>query len=335
MEKFHRILTHLSYFRRVGVQLLNIRNLRYFHLIFKGYTPNKGYYFDFKKYGYNSYVKDTTRYLKTVFYNYNNRDMMDDKYACYLFLKEYSSRPAPVYALIENGICHFTKPVTSLTKLLETGQKFVIKPRKGRGGEGVKVLEARDGRFYFGNREFSSFHDCFTGVNNHVLNPYIDQHSYASSIYPNSLNTIRLLTAVLDGRVILMKAGHRFGAEHTGVVDNFSQGGIFANIDLETGLLERPTIWNQKDYRTEQMDHHPSTHATITGVAVPRWQEIVSEMLDLHQSILFIKYVGWDIAVTADGFYIIEANYASDLIGLQLHTPLLINDDHKKFFSKN
>lgn len=335
MEKFHRIITYLSYFRRVGIQLLDVRNIKHFHLIFRGYTPNKGHFFDFKKYGYDSYVKDTTRYLKTVFYNYNNRDMMDDKYACYLFLKEYSRRPVPVYALIEKGTCHFTKPIRSVDHLLTTGSKFVVKPRKGRGGEGVKILEARGGRFYFANTEFSSFDDCFHGLDNHVLSPYVFQHRYAAEIYPGSLNTIRLLTGVLEGNIILMKAGHRFGVERTGVVDNFSQGGIFANINLDTGVLESPAIWNPQKYRTEHPECHPSTNAPINGVAVPRWHEVVAEILILHRSISFIKYVGWDIAITANGFQIIEANYASDLIGLQLDTPLLLNKEHKKFFSVN
>ena len=334
MENVDKAITFLSYMRRVGVQLLSMKNIKYFHLIFKGYTPNKGHYFDFKKYGYDSYVKDTTRYLRTVFYNYYDRDMMDDKYACYLFLKEHSKRPVPVYGLIQDGAFYSPRPGYS-EKIFRPGSKWVLKPRKGRGGEGIKVLEAKDNGFLLGGKEFATFQDCCKGLKNYVVNPYVQQHQYSASIYPQSLNTIRVLTGILDGEVLLIKAGHRFGVERTGPVDNFSQGGIFANINLETGIIENPMIWSQKKHKTVKVDRHPGTRVLITGTSVPNWTAIIKEILELHRSINFIKYVGWDLAITPDGFAIVEANYASDLIGLQLDKPLLLDKEHKRFFSKN
>lgn len=54
---------------------------------------------------------------------------------------------------------------------------------------------------------------------------------------------------------------------------------------------------------------------------------------DLHNSIKFIKYIAWDIAITSTDYKIIEANDVSDVDGFQIHEPLMNNTFNKKFYS--
>jgi len=333
MEKVDHLLSFLSYSRRILTQLTDRKNLKYAHLIFKGFTPNRGHYYDFKKYGYKSYVTDSTRYLKTVFINYNNRDLLDDKYGCYLFLKQYTDSATPVYGLIDNGELFLLKPYATESEMFASEKKFILKPRKGRGGDGVMLLEVKDDGFYINGKHRTSFIDIYKGLKNYIINPFVQQHAYAAKIYPNSLNSIRLLSCIQDGKARVIRAGHRFGVKGTGCVDNFSSGGIFSIIDLASGIIENTTVWDSKKYKKRIIDEHPDTGERISGVQIPGWSKMIEEMIQLHESMKFIRYVGWDVAVTPTGYRIIEANYASDLVGLQLKTPLLLDEDNKQFFS--
>jgi len=328
------MISFLAFARRTSVQMLDIRNLKYLHLIFKGFTPNKGYYYDFKKYGYKSYVTDTTRYLNTVFINYPNRDMLNDKYACYLFLKDFTDKIVPVYALINDGCLFTVNKYRDADELFEHEEKVVLKPRQGRGGEGVMVLSINKGKFCTSGGEVTDLNSLIGTLKNYVLVPYVHQHEYSSNIFPGSLNTIRLMTCILEDKAVLLRAGHRFGNASTGDVDNFSQGGVSTIIDLETGTLQDPVMWDHRNRRRRSAEVHPFTGQPILGVQIPGWTEMKNSVLALHQSMKFIKYVGWDIAITPDGYKIIEANYASDVDGLQMHRPLLTDELNRQFFSQ-
>ena len=271
---------------------------------------------------------------KTIFINYNSRELMDDKYGCYLFLKEFTDKATPVYGIIDNGELFFLNPYSNESELFNSEKKFILKPRKGRGGFGVCLLERKDDGFYL-NGKFTShlLKDVYKTMKNYIINPYIQQHSYSSTIFPHSVNTIRLLSCVQDGKVRIMRAAHRFGLESTGCVDNVSSGGVIALIDVATGIIENATYWEVKNYRKSIVELHPETGQRIGGVQIPNWKEMIDGMVKLHESIKFIRYVGWDIAMTPTSYQIIEANYASGLESLQLKTPLLLEEENKRFFS--
>jgi len=331
MKRIDQVLAFLAYSRRVVMQLFNYRTAKFFYLIFRGFTPNKGIYYDFKTHGYNSYVTDYSRYLKTVFINYKFRNLFKDKFVSYFYLKQFTDKVVPIYALIDGGLPFLIKENTTLENLLKSEGKFVIKPRMGRGGEGVVVLEVINGKYHL-NGAPVSFPNLFTRFKDHILVPYVTPHDYAVKINPKSLNTIRLLTCVLDDEVLVLRAGHRFGGKNTGFVDNFAQGGISANINVETGEIDDPTALDGKTFKKLKVFTHPDSKEKISGIKIPYWHTVKRDIVKLHDSMKYIKYVGWDIAITPEDYRIIEANYVSDLDGLQMHAPLLTNEISRKFY---
>lgn len=335
VEKLDRFITYLSYSRKIAKQLFRYRNFKHLHLIFKGFLPDKGYYFDFKKYGYQAFVTDRDRYLNTTFINYHNRDLMDDKYGCSLLLDRYTNKAVTVLGIIEHGSFYSVMPGLSADTIFTPGSKFIIKPRRGRAGEGVVLLEVKHNTYVLNKKEFKSLEEVFKDLKSCIVNPYVNQHEYAAKIFPYSLNTIRLVTCVLNDKIEVIRAAHRFGATRTGVVDNFDQGGIIGIIDPASGEIQEPLMWDDINCKKIAANIHPDTLQPIKGVKIPRWNAMLSEMLELHGSMKYIKYVGWDIAITPESFVIIEANYATGTLALQLQTPLLLNENTKKFFELN
>lgn len=78
---------------------------------------------------------------------------------------------------------------------------------------------------------------------------------------------------------------------------------------------------------------HPDTGAQIQGLTVPRWPELAKALLELLEALPMFTYVGWDVMVTHDGFYIIEGNPAPVVVSLQLTRPALSDPRVKHFIS--
>ncbi len=334
MEELDRFFSYLAFARRSFTHLLDVRNLRYSHLLFRGFTPEKGHYYDFKKYGYRPYVTDITRYLKTTFINYNNRDLIKDKYGCYLMLKEFTDKVVPVYGLIDNGVLHLLNKYKTTADLFTAENKFILKPRMGRGGKGVILVTVEGGKVFVDRKQCNNFSTAIKNLKNYILVPYVHPHPYSKKIFPHSLNTIRFLTALVDGKGVLLKAGHRFGADGQTCVDNVAFGGISGSINVNTGIIEDALMIDSKNKKKISVRDHPVTGQNILGLQIPGWQRLKEQVLQIHESIPFITYVGWDIALTEEDFRIIEANYASDLDGIQAHSPMLTDEQNKAFFSK-
>jgi hypothetical protein len=84
--------------------------------------------------------------------------------------------------------------------------------------------------------------------------------------------------------------------------------------------------------RVEWHDVHPSTGARVKGIEVPHWAEIVEEVRRVMLSMEGLRCVGWDVAVTDDGFSIIEGNNRPDVI-MQVFRPFLLDARIRRFFA--
>lgn len=136
-----------------------------------------------------------------------------------------------------------------------------------------------------------------------------------------------------NGEPFIAAATHRFGSEKSFPVDNLSQGGYTAYVDVKTGILG--TLVGSANPEKTRMTHHPDTNAPVDGVPIPRWNEVCERLLELSEKVRFLKYVGWDVAITEDGFSIVEGNNYTDLAIFQDHKPLLTNQRIKNFFIKH
>jgi hypothetical protein len=335
MEQIDKFIAFLAYIKRILTQGLSLENVPNLHLAFKGFTPNKANLYDFKKYGYESFLTDRDRYLKTRYINYKYRSFFIDKYICYLFLKEYVENVVPVYGLIDKGKCFLLSPQQTLNELFTKENKFVLKPRTGAMGEGILVIDIQDEKAFLNGVAADNNDSLFRGLKDYILVPFVKGHEYSRKIFPKTLNTFRLLTCVLGESIEIIGAIHRFGSSTTGNVDNFSQGGISARIDVNTGLIDNALVLDSTGRNKSKVQHHPETNQQIVGIKIPHWEMVIQKVTALHGSIKFIKYIGWDIAITPEDFKIIEANHVSDVEFFQVHEPLLTNSIAKRFYSAN
>ena len=151
----------------------------------------------------------------------------------------------------------------------------------------------------------------------YLLEPRITQIKELEEFHPWSINTIRIVTVYDDKKDIVhfMNARIRIGNNRKNV-DNFHAGGIGANIDLETGII------NSIGYDMYENIYikHPITGKQILGFQIPYWEDCKKYAEKAARRIPTVRYVGWDIVILNGGeFLLIEGNDNADHDFQQLH----------------
>lgn len=188
----------------------------------------------------------------------------------------------------------------------EISQPFILKIDGGMQGAAIHLFEPESGRFRHNGKIVSAdwIWDRFEKNLDpgYILEERVRNHPEIDKIYPNSLNTLRLVTIrTRDGKQHLLHPYIKFGSGGLHV-DNLSAGGLFALID-ENGCLGAGY-----DEAGNRYDVHPDTGEQLTGRTMPCFQEAYDLALEASRAFGFMGTLGWDIGVTADGPVIIEGN---------------------------
>jgi hypothetical protein len=183
----------------------------------------------------------------------------------------------------------------------------------------------------------AEFKSMVRDLDDYLVSEAVEQADYAQGLFPHSVNTLRILTMYdeeADEPYIPIVA-HRIGTERSAPVDNFSSGGLAAEVDRETGELSAAAHYPYSG-RLDWHDTHPDTSAQIEGIEVPHWSTVKDRVLDLAAAFSHTPYIGWDIVVTDEGeFTVIEANNCTDMDILQVHRPLLLDQRARRFYERH
>ena len=181
---------------------------------------------------------------------------------------------------------------------------YIVKPIDASVGFGVQILRGeQDDTIKNLLEEFK------TGI---VIEELIRQDSRMAQPHPQSVNTVRITTFRANGEMHILHPFMRVGCGDS-IVDNAGRGGFFCAIDLETGI-----VFESVDESGNRYVVHPDTHVAILGFQVPRWQEAVSLAKELADVIPECRFVGWDLALTEDGWVMVEGNAHGQFLGFQL-----------------
>ena len=193
------------------------------------------------------------------------------------------------------------------------GRETVIsKPVSATCGQGIEKLC---------KGSFDSLQAMYAHLKNSgagLIEELIIQHPDVAKLYPDSVNTYRIVTVARKGVSGVVYAFIRIGNGGR-FVDNINSGGMAAPVDLQTGVITHPAF--DKDSRLYEA--HPVTGCPIRGYRLPYWRESVEMCLAAAQVVPQLGYVGWDVAVSPDGPQLIEGNHfpGHDILQLPPHVP--------------
>lgn len=193
------------------------------------------------------------------------------------------------------------------------GQAAIFaKPNHGSCGSGIEKLRVAD---------FSDAAALLQYIREKklvILEHALPQHPDMARLHPDSVNTLRIVTDLVDDEVhiayVMVKIG-RGG----GYCDNTGQGGMLCRVDEATGKIRSVAT---DDY-FNVFEEHPDTHIRFEGYPIPMLPEALALAKVLARIVPQMRHVGWDIAITPDGPAVIEGNEypGTDLCQLAPHYP--------------
>ena len=180
-------------------------------------------------------------------------------------------------------------------QILASLDKFIVKQASySSGGKGIRFYNSESG---------DSIEQILEGNDNIVIQEIVKQHEVLNYIHENSVNTIRIMSLIINNEVHILSSVLRMG-QGGAKVDNASSGGIFAGITANGKLKDVAYNCDGVNF-----DKHPQG-AIFSTVTIPNFNKCVELVKKLAPRISTItRLCSWDIAIDYNGEpTLIEAN---------------------------
>lgn len=237
------------------------------------------------------FIKDT--YLKK-YAKIERAKELQDKFFVYEKMKPYFKRDA---CMISGS-----KDKDSFLLFADKHNRFIAKPNKGSFGADTCVWDISE------KEPENVFNELIKGKTTWILEELIEQTTEMGQFNPSSVNSVRIPTFKTKNGYEIFGTFMRMGRKGS-VVDNAGAGGIFVRIDEGTGQI----ISDGYTEHGEVFVQHPDSLVTFKGFQIPRWVELRDLAIKCHEALPEHKYIGWDFALTDNGWVLLEGNWGQFL----------------------
>lgn len=193
---------------------------------------------------------------------------------------------------------------------------IVIKPTVGSSsGRGV----------IFCGKDKTVDEDCLTNLlqgqgNDYIIQERIIQHPKYSVFNPSSINTIRIMTFIVENSIHHVPLAFRIGRA-TKNVDNIHAGGLVVGVEDNGRLLPYAYELGYGD-KAIKYTEHPDSKVKFADYELPFIQEIINSAYKVHGRYPHIGIISWDYTVDEKGnVVLIEAN----IMGQSIWIPQMIH----------
>lgn len=183
-------------------------------------------------------------------------------------------------------------------------KQIIYKPLNGIGGKGISKFYVNDGN----NKE------VYEAIMEEpaIIEECIVQAKEIAEIWPNTLNTIRIMTIRQNGKTEILNALLRIGVGDN--VDNFASGGVAVMVDIKTGKVFTDAV-NKKG---KVFKKHPNSGKVFKEVTIPNWDKVKKTVIEASKVVDKVVYVGWDVCIKENGeIELIEGNHNQDAMFCQ------------------
>ena len=173
-------------------------------------------------------------------------------------------------------------------------RKAFYKPNNTYSGKGIELWDADD----------SEITELYERASRQpaILDEPVTQHPDLARINPDSINTVKIYTLMIQNVCHFVAAEFRMGRRGS-FVDNIEKGGLAAGVDIQTGAI----VGAAYDLQMNPYSVHPDTGAGISGYILPNWTEVLRFTQECARACP-IAYVEWDLAIRENDCVLIEAN---------------------------
>ncbi len=263
-------------------------------------TPDEYFLFGFEgeKENYRrSFLSDNlrVRYLLKTVSEKKYDEELSDKHNFYKIASKYFNRE-----VIKIGPSE-TITFAEFSLFVTQHQNLFVKPVSSTFGRGAHILRIKKGTETVElNKLYQKYRESFW-----IMEELIIQSPLMSQWNNSSVNTVRLPCILNNGKFNILNPFFRTGRKGK-VVDNAGGGGVFACVDEKTGIV----ITDGFDELNVYHSIHPDSGIVFKGWQIPDWEELI-KLAELIFRTCFPdhKYIGFDFALTNDGWVLIEGNW--------------------------
>jgi alpha-L-glutamate ligase-like protein len=212
-----------------------------------------------------------------------------------------------------HGVIAYHSQLRCLADHLGDRDDFVLKPNRGSAGRGILVVVGRADSAYLRasgeplrlEQVRQHVSDILSGMyslggrpDEALVQQRVRLHPAFAPITYKGIPDLRVVLYRHQPAMAMLRLPTRASAGRA----NLHQGGIGAGVDLDSGITHHAVQRNRMVWQ------HPDTGASVLGLRVPYWQEVL-RMAGRVSEAVGLGYVGVDIVVDADeGPLLLEAN---------------------------
>jgi len=239
------------------------------------------------------------------------RYVLDDKLLLPVFVNGIENVKIPeTIATFCNGIYfdnkNDVKTKNEFIELVKSYEKAVIKPTQDTtSGKGVNLL-------LFGKtKNGESLEEIIESYKGgaFIVQEAVLPHNELKALYPNAINTFRIVTYIWKGQVYHWPVTLRIG-QGGNFVDNAHAGGMFIAVSDE-GVLNDKAFTEFQTVYTE----HPDTKVKFEGYKLSFVPSLIEAAKKMHLNVSQLGVISWDLTVNESGkIVLVEANTAGQTV---------------------
>ena len=260
------------------------------------------YLYDFEKASSEEKDRFMTRQLTNRYYNVINkmkyRKILDKKNLSYKVFREYYKRDL---VCIKDG-----SELKKFKDFIKNKKNFILKPFSGHSGEGIEIINTS---------KYKKLDDLFKYTLEKV--PYVAEELIEQDEGLGCFHEVSILWTFL-----------RTG-QGDSKVDNMGSAGFGALIDAKTGKIISDGI----DWKGDNQKKHPDSKITFKGYQIPKWDELLDTVKNLASEISEMHCVGWDLALTKQGWVLVEGNARPQCVTIQTFTKKGYKPYYEKMYT--
>ncbi|MEM7381503.1 MAG: sugar-transfer associated ATP-grasp domain-containing protein [Bacteroidota bacterium] len=253
-----------------------------------------------------------------LIYPHNQRKdyiLADDKVKSKMILHQNDIACARTYAVIER-----ISQIKTKWADLQNQTALVLKPARGCGGGGIKILKKStcgqwqsSGKTISEARIFQHITSIISGLFSMASNDVclieecIIPHPFFAEIYDEGVPDFRIITLKAEPLMTML----RMPTSKSDGKANLHQKGVGIGVDMEAGTLTQ--VFDGKRYS----NHHPDNENEVFGKQIPYWNGML-ELARKTAQAFPLDYLGIDLVIDkVKGPQIMEVNVRPGL-GIQL-----------------
>ena len=266
-------------------------------------------------------------YLTKILRHLNKREYAILTNKCLQPLLFNCPQPETIFMRMEGGYYDASYKVISreqaLSLFIQAGDAIFKPATSTHSGKGIQFFSSTD------RQEASQFLDHhFEDVTNYIVQKVVKQHPSLAAIHEASVNCLRVMTLLVDGKARVVATVLKMGAGGS-QVDNLGFGGIVCGVK-EDGTLRDFAFSANGD----RFDRHPQGF-DFKGYAVPSYREVQEMAIEMAERVPYTRLIAWDIAVDEDGRpLLIEYNDSGELGFMQYTCGPLFGDYTERILSE-